>query len=171
MRRDPNEAGNVTLHLLDSAHGHAIQSWRFDDCCRIRIGRADDNDISLADKQVSRLHVELIYGDGKWTLYSHGRNGTRIDGAQVPEYRLKDRSIFQLGSTGPTFQFVTVNDSTTSTHTIDDIDPTALDFLVIDQQRQAEQVQQITDSDAFQHLQREARRLKQSDSGSIQESA
>ncbi len=55
-----------------------------------------DNDITLADTQVSRLHLELVYREGQWLLCSHGRNGTRIDGAPVTEVRLADRTVFAV---------------------------------------------------------------------------
>jgi pSer/pThr/pTyr-binding forkhead associated (FHA) protein len=161
MRQQQSESGNLTLHLLDSAQGHPIQTWHFKNRTRVSIGRAEENDISLADTQVSRLHVELTYEDGKWQLRSHGRNGTRIDGAPVSDAKLPDRVIFQLASNGPTFQFVTFSDSVSNRATIDNIDPAALDFLAIDEQRKAQEVEQIVESDAFRQLQQQARLLKQ----------
>ena len=103
--------GSCTLHLLDSSQGHPIQTWRFKDCHHLSIGRADDSDISLADPQISRMHVELTFDDGKWVLQSHGRNGTQVGGEMVTEVRLTDRTVFQLGPNGPSLQFVTVNNS------------------------------------------------------------
>jgi hypothetical protein len=161
MGTQHEESGSFTLHLLDSAQGHPIQTWHFRDRTRVRLGRAAENDISLADTQVSRIHVELHYRDGKWVLHSLGRNGTRMDGAIVSEARLPDRAIFQLASNGPSFQFVTVNNSVSNLATIDNIDPGALDFLVIDERRKAEEVQQIADSETFRELQEQARRLRQ----------
>jgi len=128
MRKSLDEAGSVTLHLLDSGQATPVQTWQFKDCARISIGRADDNDISLAHPQVSRLHVELLYHDGRWHLHSRGRNGTQVGGAMVPEARLVDRTIFQLGSSGPSFQLVMVRDWDTNLQTIDDIDPDAWTF-------------------------------------------
>ena len=85
---DPADQGNCTLHLLDSARGNRIQSWEFRDQTAIRIGRSAENDINLADSQVSRKHVELIYRGGGWVLISHGRNGTWLDGAMVYDIEL-----------------------------------------------------------------------------------
>ena len=163
MRVQQDEAGSFTLHLLDSAQGHAIQTWRFENRVRVSIGRAVDNDITLADTQVSRLHLELIYREGQWLLCSHGRNGTRIDGAPVTEVRLADRTVFQLGSSGPTFQFLTIKHSASGLATIDNIDPGALDFLVIDEQRKTEEVQRIAEGEAFRQLQEQARRFRRGD--------
>ena len=167
MRVDEGQGGSFTLHLLDSAQGHAIQTWRYEDRVRVSIGRAVENDITLADAQVSRLHLELLYREGQWMLCSHGRNGTRVDGERVTEVRLANRSIFQLGSNGPTFQFVTVKDSATGMATIDEIDPAALDFLRIDEQRMAEEVQRIAEGEAFRQLEEQARRFRRSDGNQI----
>ncbi len=160
-----DDLGSMTLHLLDSAQGHRIQSWRFQDRSQVTIGRDDDSDIALADTQVSRKHVEIVYREGKWMLHSHGRNGTWIGGAMVSEANLTSGAIFQLGSGGPSFQFVTVNDSLTPLATIDAIAPDALDFLAIDEERKAEEVRQIADGDAFRELLEQARRLKSGDGG------
>jgi len=157
---ESEETGSITLHLLDAAQGHAVQTWRFRDCCRVVIGRATDNDISLVDPQVSRVHVELLFRQDHWMLRSLGRNGTWIDGTAVSEVRMSDRTIFQLGSNGPSFQFVTVNDSVSNLATIDHIDLDALQFLAIDEQRKEEEVQQIAGGDLFKQLQQQARNLK-----------
>ena len=160
-----DDLGSMTLHLLDSAQGHRIQTWRFKERSQVTIGRDDDNDIALADTQVSRRHVESVYRDGKWVLHSNGRNGTWIQGAMVSEANLTSGAIFQLGSGGPSFQFVTANDSITPLATIDAIAPDALDFLAIDEERKAEEVRQIADGDAFRGLLEQARRLKSGDGG------
>jgi pSer/pThr/pTyr-binding forkhead associated (FHA) protein len=152
--------GNVALHLLDAVQGHRVQTWRFQDQSTITIGRGADNDINLADAQVSRRHVELVHRDAKWWLLSHGRNGTWMNGAMEAEACLMNGAVFQLGSNGPSFQFVTVNDSASALVTVDNLDAAALDFLAIDEQRRAEEVQQIADGEAFRELQEQARRLK-----------
>ena len=158
-----DDLGSMTLHLLDSAQGHRIQTWRFKDRSQVTIGRDDDSDIALADTQVSRRHVEIVYRDAKWMLHSHGRNGTWIGGAMVSEANLTSGAIFQLGSGGPSFQFVSVNDSITPLATIDAIAPDALDFLAIDEDRKAEDVRQIAEGEAFRDLLEQARRLKTGD--------
>lgn len=150
----------MTLHLLDFAQAHPVQTWHFKDRARVAIGRAPESDIRLASGQISRLHAELVYGGGDWRLHSHGRNGTHIDGVPISEALLRDRTIFQLGSSGPSFQFMTVNHSSSSQATIDDIDPHALDFLTIDEQRKSEEVDRIAESEAFRQLQQQAYRLK-----------
>ena len=155
-----DQGGSLTLHLLDAAQGHPVQTWSFNDCAKITIGRAADNDIVLADTQISRLHVELVHRDGKWSLVSHGRNGTQIGGAVVSEVALSDRVIFQLGSSGPSFQFVTTIDSVSGMRTIDLVDAFELDFLEVDEVRQTEEVQQIVETDVFRQIQEQARLLR-----------
>jgi pSer/pThr/pTyr-binding forkhead associated (FHA) protein len=142
-----------------------VQTWHFSDRTLVSIGRADGNDIRLTDTQVSRNHVELIFEDCQWLLRSLGRNGTKVEGQMVSSVRLKDRVVIQLGSNGPSFQFVTGGETDSNTATIDNIDPNALEFLMIDEQRQAEQVEQIADTDVFRSLQQQARRLKEGDAG------
>lgn len=157
------EGGRLTLQLLDAAQGHTIQTWHFEDCQSVKIGRASDSDITLADSRVSRLHVELKFEDGKWDLHSLGRNGTSIDGEKVSESRLRDGAVFQLGPDGPTFKFTTMTNEDSSMVTIDNIDPTAFDFLTVDEQQKAAEVQQIVETDAFRELQQRARRLRGED--------
>jgi pSer/pThr/pTyr-binding forkhead associated (FHA) protein len=152
MPGNDEDTGTLTLNLLDSAQGHPVQSWRFDHRNRITIGRADDNDLALTDPQVSRLHVELLYRGERWLLLSHGRNGTRIDGVQVTEVELTNHTIFQLGTSGPSFQFLTARHSAAGLATVANFDPSSLDFLVIDEQRKLEEVERITEGDAFRQL-------------------
>jgi hypothetical protein len=111
----------------------------------------------------------LQYDDGKWVLHSHGRNGTTIDGASVAETRMRDGVIFQLGSGGPSFKFVTVSDEDSSMATIDNFDPSAFDFLEIDEQQKAEEVNQIVDTEAFRQLQERAKRLRADDGACLPE--
>ncbi len=160
QHRETAEVGSMTLNLLDSAQGHPLQTWRFRNRASVSIGRGSENDINLADVKVSRKHVELVYRDAKWWLVSHGRNGTWMNGALLSDASLKDRSIFQLGANGPSFQFFTMSETVSTVATLDGIDPAELDFLEIDQARKTEEVQQIVEAEAFKELQQQARRLK-----------
>ncbi|PQO26122.1 hypothetical protein C5Y96_21985 [Blastopirellula marina] len=149
-----------TLKLLDSSRGHAIQTWNFTDCRRVTIGRAAENDISLADPQVSRVHVELLLRDGNWAIVSLGRNGTVLDGMMINDELLSDHSIFQLGPNGPSFQFSTSSESVSSLQTLNEIDPIALDFLMVDESKLEEEVKNIADTEVFRELQERARKMK-----------
>ena len=75
----------LVLHLLDAAMGHPVQTWKFADQNRVTIGRGNENDIPLADTQVSRNHVELNLRDDIWMLSSKGRNDTQIHGDWITE--------------------------------------------------------------------------------------
>lgn len=152
------------LHLLDSVSGHALQRWEFAGRDKISIGRAAECDIAVSDPQVSRNHVELCFRDGNWQLRSLGRNGTWIHGSRVEEQALQDRAIFQLGSTGPMIQFfLEAGRTETSSATLDNIDPQQFDFLSIDRESVANEVEQIVGSEAFQKLRVETDRLRQTD--------
>jgi adenylate cyclase len=51
----------------------------------LTIGRADDCDLVVPDRTVSRHHASLIhYDDGRWVIRDLGsKNGTRVNGARV----------------------------------------------------------------------------------------
>lgn len=97
--------GRVTVSLLHPTMGHPIQHWRFQDQSAIRIGRAEDNDVAIADQHVSRYHAELKFARGVWELKNLGRNGTVLNGRNIEASPLGGEVVFQLGSTGPTLQF------------------------------------------------------------------
>lgn len=152
--------GSFTLQLLDSAQGQPVQTWEFTDRGRVSIGRATDNDITITDPQVSRLHLELLYRKGDWWVRSLGRNGTHMDGIAIAEERLVNRTVLQLGAGGPQFRFMNANDSVSNMATVQEIGSDALDFLEIDEDRKVEEVEQIANSEAFQQLEEAARRLR-----------
>ena len=154
------EGGLVTLHLLDSAEGHTLQTWKFENAVAVKIGRSGDCDVTLADSRVSRLHAELHHREGKWSLRSHGRNGTLVGGADVAEVQLQDGVVFQLGPNGPSLKFNTVTDEE-STATVENFELSGLDFLDIDEERKAAEVKQIVNTEAFRELQERARLLKE----------
>jgi hypothetical protein len=50
----------------------------------LRLGRATDNDIVVADQRVSRYHAQLRWLDGGWLLYDlDSTNGTYVDERQL----------------------------------------------------------------------------------------
>jgi pSer/pThr/pTyr-binding forkhead associated (FHA) protein len=153
--------GSLTLHLLDSAQGHPVQTWQFRDRETIAIGRAPDNDISIVDPQVSRCHVLLRFCDEAWILVSIGRNGTRVDGESITDLPLSDQQVFQLGPTGPLFRFVELHHHQTANQlaTID-VDIGNLNSLFIDEEKQQNEVRQIAEGDAFKQLQEQVRELR-----------
>jgi len=154
------EEGSLTLHLLDPAQGQPLQSWRFVDRKTVTIGRGSENDIAVADPQVSRTHVRLQFSGGAWTLVSLGRNGTRVDGETVAEFPLTERLVFQLGVSGPIFRFLTVSDAPSQLVTCDPFAFESLDFLSIDESKKARDVEEIAGGDAFLQIEQRARELK-----------
>jgi len=153
----------LTLHLVDSAKGHVVQTWRFEGSTRVVIGRSPECDVRLTDKSVSRVHVEFVLDPEsmQWVLHSHGRNGTLIGGEMVTEFRPKDRTLMQLGPNGPKFQLSFVHENLALAATVTgDTDTVTLEFLTIDQKRKNEEVSRIAEGDAFRSLIERAKQLK-----------
>lgn len=153
-------SGMIALHLLDSAQGHTLQSWRIIDRSTVTIGRSDDNDIVIADPHVSRLHATLVHQHDGWTIISLGRHGTLIGDCVISEASLRDGTIFRLGSNGPSLRFGTIDIATSRSATLDNIDPNMLSALDIDFERQQQEVEQITDNPVFQQLQERLRQQR-----------
>jgi pSer/pThr/pTyr-binding forkhead associated (FHA) protein len=155
--------GNATVHLLDSAQGHPIQTWRFSDCKRITIGRSPESHVSVVDPQVSRLHTEFVFANGNWKLISHGRNGTLVGTASIPEMQVAGTLVIQLGQNGPRLKFIAKHEVASHMATLSpqNVEPLGLDFLVVDQQKKQNEVQQIAEGDSFKLLQQQVRELKQ----------
>ncbi len=153
----------LTLSLLDSVHGKPIQTWNFQGRSQILIGRAEDSDIRFTDPKVSRNHVELAYRSGKWWILSRGRHGTWINGISVEEQVYKDRIIFRLGIDGPSLQMRHLEDSHSinSTIDLDNYDFGQLDFLTVDENLKAKEVDEVVESETFRSLLDESRRIKQ----------
>ena len=56
----------------------------------VRLGRAEDNDVVLANQRVSRYHAQLRQERGRWVIHDlDSTNGTFVDGERV------------LGTSGP----------------------------------------------------------------------
>jgi len=67
---------------------------------RMRVGRARDNDLSLADEGVSHQHCELVSEDGWFVLRDlSSQNGTWLNGRRTAEARLRDGDEIRLGAT------------------------------------------------------------------------
>jgi hypothetical protein len=151
----------VTVHLLDSAQGHPVQTWRFADHRLVSIGRADDNDVVIADPHVSRSHVKLHRQDGEWTLVSTGRHGTFINDRIVAETQLGRQTIFRLGASGPTLRFERgIGVEKQPSETIDSIHPDLIAMLEIDEMRKQQEADEIAGKSLFRELQEQARRMK-----------
>ncbi|MEJ2887830.1 ATP-binding cassette domain-containing protein [Actinomycetospora aeridis] len=66
---------------------------------RVRIGRADDNDVVVSDLLVSRHHAELVRRpDGGWDIVDLGSpNGTFVDGARARRAPVSPTSVVGIG--------------------------------------------------------------------------
>jgi predicted component of type VI protein secretion system len=153
-------AGDVSLQLLDSAQGHAIQSWRFSDQREITIGREQGNDVVIADPHVSRIHVRIALVEGSWILTSMGRHGTLVNDRSIAEVELRSQTVFRLGPSGPTMRFETGTSRQSYGETIDNIAPDMLTLLDVDHERKQQEVDQITGGALFDDLLQHSRRLR-----------
>jgi pSer/pThr/pTyr-binding forkhead associated (FHA) protein len=159
-RRPPAAHDSVSIHLLDSAQGHTLQTWRIAERSTITIGRSDDNDVVIADPHVSRLHATLVHQQGAWTLISLGRHGTLIDNRLVSEAELRSNVVFRLGPTGPMLRFDLGKLATSATATMDQIDPDAIAMFELDQERSKREADQIAGGALFDELLQESQRLR-----------
>jgi hypothetical protein len=150
---------DVALHLLDSAQGHPLQTWRFSDQASITIGREDQNDIVITDSHVSRLHARLALENGCWKLISVGRHGTLLNDEPVTEAPIAHRAVFRLGPLGPLMRF-DVGRQETSSVTMDTIDPDMFNMLEVDHERKQAEVDAITKGALFEDLRQQSRRVK-----------
>lgn len=160
MQRNNSASRPILVKLLDSVRGHALHTWNFDGAGRITIGRASDNDISVADPTVSRLHAEMVIKEGQWVLVSRGRYGTLISGEQVEEAVLDEFAIFQLGANGPSFQFSCSTETGANTATVQGFDPQDFQHLLINKEQAEQEVTEIVDSEAFRELREQVRKLR-----------
>ncbi len=151
----------VAIHLLDSAQGHPIQTWRFAGKSAVTIGRSPENDVAIADQHVSRLHARLVWQGGQWTLVSVGRHGTLVNDRVIAEAVLGEQTVFRLGAGGPLLRFQCGEGEERPTETIGAIPADLLAMLGVDESRKQQEVDQISNDALFQQIQQQARRLKQ----------
>jgi hypothetical protein len=152
----------VVVHLLDSAQGQPLQSWRFERRDDISIGRGDDCDVVIVNPQVSRAHARLVLDAGRWTLFSAGRHGTIIDDRNVTEIVLLDQTVFQLGVGGPMLRFDIGSHQPRRSETIENIDVSLLSTLAVDDARKLQEVEQITGDALFRDLLEQSRQMRRS---------
>jgi DNA-binding NtrC family response regulator len=71
----------------------------------IRVGKAHDNDLVLADETVSRVHLEIVRDQKGYLLRDlHSTNGTFLDGAEIREAYARPGSIITVGTVQLRFQ-------------------------------------------------------------------
>jgi pSer/pThr/pTyr-binding forkhead associated (FHA) protein len=67
---------------------------------KVEIGRADDNDIVIADPAVSSYHCAIVEQDGDYFLHDlNSTNGTYANGGRVEgHFRLSVGDVMTVGS-------------------------------------------------------------------------
>ncbi len=160
------ENRSVFLELLDPMRGHAIQTWRFSEQSLIRIGRSNDNDVTIGDPQVSRHHVELHLRESGWEVVSKGRHGTIIADELIDEGPLQHGTLLQLGPSGPKLRFRQSVSAGENETTLVRSGPAISEMLRLDQQETDEQVREIVETPSFRRVRELARKLRRDDSPS-----
>jgi serine/threonine-protein kinase len=101
------------LTLVDAHHQRPLRQWHFEHESLIRIGRAADNHVILADPLVSRHHLELRWLEqfttksavSGWQLLNCSSNGTFLNGFLVSRSQLPNAGLLQLAQGGPSLHF------------------------------------------------------------------
>ena len=101
-RRAAEQDGRPFLVMRDD--GGAQRIVRLDDSAgSLTLGRRNEADVPLAwDPEVSRLHAELEFKAGEWTLCDDGfsQNGTYVNGLRIHgRRRLMDGDLVRVGQT------------------------------------------------------------------------
>ena len=91
----------ITLTLLHPLQPVPVQSWKFEEEPKIRIGRSTNNEVVLYSAVVSRHHVEIRKVGPEWEVINLGANGTYINGNRVESTKALDGMIIRLASSGP----------------------------------------------------------------------
>ncbi len=141
----------ITVHLLDSAQGHPLQSWTFDNHDSVTMGRSPDNDIVVADPYVSRAHAYLKFDRGQWRLISLSRQMIYFEGQTWPEVPIDDGTVFRLGQHGCYLRFGQAGAQQNEGATMS-FDATLMPTFKLDREKMQQEVSQITDGPYFQQL-------------------
>ncbi len=153
---DPPE---VTLNLLDGNQQGTLQTWKFKAKTIIRVGRSDDSDVIVRQPMVSRMHSKLEWNGRHWRISNQSQFGTHVGGVPITDSPLGEGDRFQLGPFGPVLS-LDAGQPVTSDDPLGTINLGSVADTSIDQEKTAEQVAQITNTDYFKNLQQMARKLK-----------
>ena len=101
-RREAEKSGEPFLLLRDDSGTQRIVELD-ERAGSVTVGRRVEADVALAwDPEVSRLHAELEYKAGEWTLCDDGfsQNGTYVNGLRIHgRRRLTDGDLVRIGQT------------------------------------------------------------------------
>ena len=150
------------LQLLDSAQGHPLQTWTIADQNHVTIGRADENDIVVADPYVSRTHAYLQFDHAhdEWRVISISRQQVVYQGETRGELPLADGMVFRLGQHGCYLRFGESLDQAVDRKTIS-FDATLMPVFALDRKKMQREVNEIADGEYFQSLKNAASQLRQ----------
>src|SRR6202046_1631024 len=71
-----------------------------------KLGRLKDCDISIDNSFVSRVHAEVVYENGSWSIRDLGSaNGLCLAGNHVPSAPIGGSTVVRLGIEGPEVRF------------------------------------------------------------------
>jgi len=105
-RREAEKRGAPFLLLRDE-RGRQLIVELDERAGSLTVGRRPEADVALAwDPEVSRLHAELEYKAGEWTLCDDGfsQNGTYVNGLRIYGHRrLTDGDLLRIGQTAIAF--------------------------------------------------------------------
>jgi hypothetical protein len=141
----------ITVHLLDTAQGHPLQTWTFADHDSVTMGRSPDNDIVVADPYVSRAHAYLKFDRDEWRLIAISRQLIFCAGQTWPEVPVVDGTVCRLGPHGCYLRFGQA-EAQQNLRTMS-FDATPMPILQLDREKMQQDVSQIADAPYFQQLQ------------------
>lgn len=104
----------LTVVLHDASRGATPAQWRFASGrgVSLGVGRADEMEIQLDDKTLSRLHATISYESDRWIFCNRGLNGSFCDGKRIDQpHVIRDGMEITLSPGGPCLTFALSQDS------------------------------------------------------------
>jgi len=150
----------ITVHLLDSAQGHPLQTWKFDDRDSVTMGRSPDNDIVVTDPYVSRSHAYLKFDGDQWRLISLSRQRIYFEGQVVPEVPIDGGTVCRLGPHGCYLKFDQTAAQQDDRATIS-FDASTMPILKLDRERMQQEVSQFVEAPYFKQLKEAIRQRRE----------
>jgi pSer/pThr/pTyr-binding forkhead associated (FHA) protein len=152
----------VEILLFDSPQGRPLHVWSFSGRAEIRIGRATENDVVLADPCVSRAHARLTLEQAAWHAHALSTQGVFHAGRKFVDLELTPGTLFRLGPAGPYLRFqVALHDAATPGHDSTILEqPDQLPDLNVDHARVHRELDAVTGDPFFQRLRDSVARLR-----------
>jgi hypothetical protein len=150
----------IAVQLLDSAQGHPLQTWTFENRDMLTLGRAPECDVMLADPYVSRSHAYLKFENGKWRVVAVSQRLVLFEGQTWSEVPLADGTVFRLGPNGCYLRFQQATAQYANSATMSFNSPVAPVFQ-LDRERMQNEVSQIVDAHYFQQLKDARRQMRE----------